>query len=464
MDSIEASDPSGFVPAIDEAEATADDMVEGAPLESMPLEGEAAELPAEDEPAEDLPAEELPAEETPAEEAPAEELPTEEVLPEEAPMEGVAVEEGEPDVEFADTSMAVVVTEEAAEDGSTTAIAVADADAEAVAVEPELPPPKIKGKTNKKLAPRVTAPKWTEQRIAECGRPVFRCNGYGGRCTVARPMTDGGKWAKHNLSPKDMMERGTDKRHCGQCKIPIEDQSTALNGYVMDVAEESGAPGEIPVAEAVSIANGETEGEAVEAVEVGEGEDIAGEAVTAVADGAEAEDVAYLPFEAGAEAEAGVEDAGVEEGVAVEEEEAEAGAELEAEHEVEPDGEPEPEQEQEQEAEQEAEPEAEPEAGPELEPELCSEMEPAEAEAEPEAEEEPDAKRQRLDDEEYAEEAAEEGMEVVGEGEVGGVEEAYDFADEPADEEPANEPADEPDVLLDPPSEHAEMQMHIDDV
>ena len=49
MDSIEASDPSGFVPAIDEAEATADDMVEGAPLESMPLEGEAAELPAEDE-------------------------------------------------------------------------------------------------------------------------------------------------------------------------------------------------------------------------------------------------------------------------------------------------------------------------------------------------------------------------------------------------------------------------------
>ena len=88
----------------------------------------------------------------------------------------------------------------------------------------DMPAPKIKGKTNKKLAPRVTAPRWTENRIKEAARPCYRCNGYGGKCMESRPMTEGGKWAKHNLSPKDMQERGTDKRHCGQCKIPIQDE------------------------------------------------------------------------------------------------------------------------------------------------------------------------------------------------------------------------------------------------
>ena len=44
--------------------------------------------------------------------------------------------------------------------------------------------------------------------------------GYNGECTECRPQTAGGNWAKHNLTDEQMTQRGTDKRFCGECKIP----------------------------------------------------------------------------------------------------------------------------------------------------------------------------------------------------------------------------------------------------
>lgn len=117
------------------------------------------------------------------------------------------------------------------------AMATAERHGEQMPTLGQMPPPKIKGKTMKKLAPRVTAPRWTDNRIKEAGRPCYRCNGYGGKCMEARPMTEGGKWAKHNLSPKDMLDRATDKRHCGQCKIPIPEE---LERYGVPAAPGAG--------------------------------------------------------------------------------------------------------------------------------------------------------------------------------------------------------------------------------
>ena len=63
-----------------------------------------------------------------------------------------------------------------------------------------------------------TGSTWTAERKE--GRVLYRCIGYNGECSECRPQTAGGNWAKHHLTVKEMAQRGTDKRFCGECKIP----------------------------------------------------------------------------------------------------------------------------------------------------------------------------------------------------------------------------------------------------
>ena len=65
--------------------------------------------------------------------------------------------------------------------------------------------------------------KWTEELKAAVGGPFFCCDGLNGKCTEKRPRTEAGNWAKHMLSPQEQRSRGTKRRFCGQCRIPVVD-------------------------------------------------------------------------------------------------------------------------------------------------------------------------------------------------------------------------------------------------